>query len=67
VSGIEIWRKEESEMFDSGKSEKLVHIGAIKVVVMGLYFSSRYSYLLFLSLIEIVTIAIALTLFIQQS
>jgi len=54
-------------MFDSGKSEKLVHIGAIKVVVMGLYFSSRYSYLLFLSLIEIVTIAIALTLFIQQS
>ena len=40
-------------MFDSGKSEKLVHIGAIMVVVLGLYFSSRYSYLLFHSLIEI--------------
>ena len=51
-------------MFDSGKSEKLVHIGAIMVVVLGLYFSSRYSYLLFHSLIEIFTIAIALTLFI---
>ena len=44
--------------------EKLTHIGAASAIALGLYLSSLYSYLLFHSLIEIVTIAIALALFI---
>src|ERR1035437_6408463 len=51
-------------MPDSNLSEKLSYIGAITALVLGLYFSSRYSYLLFHSLIEFITIAIAFTLFI---
>lgn len=41
----------------------LVHAGAVAVAVLGLYSSSLFSYLLFHSLVEISTIAIALSLF----
>jgi PAS domain S-box-containing protein len=51
-------------VFDSSKSEKLSYIGAVTAIALGLYFSSLYSYLLFHSLIEIVTVAVAFTLFI---
>ena len=51
-------------MLNSNRTEKFSSIGAITVIVLGLYLSSLYSYLLFHSLIEITTIAIACTLFI---
>ncbi len=51
-------------MFDGSKSEKLSYIGAVTAIALGLYLSSLYSYLLFHSLIEIVTVAVAFTLFI---
>ncbi|MDD2850983.1 MAG: MASE3 domain-containing protein [Desulfuromonadaceae bacterium] len=51
-------------MLDSNRSEKLSHIGAVSAVTLALYFSSLHSYLLFHSLIEIVTISVAFTLFI---
>jgi len=44
--------------------ERFSYIGAIAGVALALYLSSLYSYLLFHSLIEIVTIAVAFTLFI---
>ncbi|MBI5657308.1 MAG: hypothetical protein HZC44_11060, partial [Geobacter sp.] len=44
--------------------ERFYYTGVISAVVLGLYLSSLYSYLLFHSLIEIVTIAVAFTLFI---
>jgi len=49
---------------DSSRYERLSYLGVITAIVLGLYLSSRYSYLLFHSLIEIVTIAVAFTLFI---
>jgi PAS domain S-box-containing protein len=51
-------------MPDSSRTEQLSYIGAFTSIVLGLYFSSFYSYLLFHSLIEITTIAVAFTLFI---
>jgi PAS domain S-box-containing protein len=51
-------------MPDSSRYEKLSYVGAITAVVLGLYLSSFYSYLLFHNLIEITTVAIAFTLFI---
>lgn len=51
-------------MPDSSGSEKLSYTGAITAIVLGLYLSSLYSYLLFHSLIEIITIAVAFTIFI---
>jgi len=51
-------------MPESNKFDKLSSFGVITAVAAGLYVSSRYSYLLFHSLIEIVTIAVAFTLFI---
>jgi hypothetical protein len=45
-------------------SEKLSNIGAITAIVLGLYLSSYYSYLLFHNIIEITTIAVAFTLFV---
>ncbi len=51
-------------MLDSNRSEKLFYIGVITAIVLGLYLSSLYSYILFHSLIEIITIAVAFTLFI---
>ena len=51
-------------MLNSNRTEKLFSICAVTAIVLGLYLSSLYSYLLFHSLIEITTIAIACTLFI---
>jgi signal transduction histidine kinase len=51
-------------MLDDAKSERLLRIAATAAVALVLYLSSRYSYLLFHSLIEIVTISVAFTLFI---
>ena len=51
-------------MPDSNRPEKLSYIGALAALTLGLYLSSLYSYLLFHSLIEIITIAVAFTLFI---
>lgn len=51
-------------MSDDNRSEILSSIGVIMAIVLGLYLSSLYSYLLFHSLIEITTIAIGFTLFI---
>jgi PAS domain S-box-containing protein len=51
-------------MLDSNRSKKLSYIGIIIVIILGLYASSLYSYLLFHSLIEIFTIAVAFMLFI---
>jgi hypothetical protein len=44
--------------------EKLAYIGAVVGATLGLYLSSLYSYLLFHSLIEVVTVAVAFALFI---
>jgi PAS domain S-box-containing protein len=63
-TGNEIWRKGEIKMLGSNRSEKLSYIGVITAIVLGFYLSSLYSYLLFHSLIEIFTIAVAFTLFI---
>jgi PAS domain S-box-containing protein len=46
------------------KPNNLSRVGFVSAVAMALYLSSLYSYLLFHSLIEIVTVAIAFTLFI---
>lgn len=51
-------------MPESNRSETIAYTGAIAVTILGFYLCSLYSYLLFHSLIEIVTIAIAFTLFI---
>lgn len=51
-------------MLNSSRSEKLFSIGVIIAVILGLYLSSLSSYLLFHSLVEIITIAVAFTLFI---
>lgn len=51
-------------MHVSHRSEKYSDIGAIAPVALALYLSSHYSYLLFHSLVEIVTVAVAFTLFI---
>lgn len=51
-------------MSDSNRSEKIYTIGVITAIVLGLYLSSLSSYLLFHGLIEIITIAVAFTLFI---
>lgn len=55
---------QESKVLGSNRSENLSYIGIITATLLGLYLSSRYSYLLFHSLIEIITIAVAFTLFI---
>ncbi len=51
-------------MPDSNRPEKLSYFGGITAIILGLYLSSLYSYLLFHGLIEITTIAIGFTLFI---
>ena len=51
-------------MLESNSSDKISYIGAISAIVLGLYLSSRYSYLLFHGVVEIITIAVAFTLFI---
>lgn len=51
-------------MFNSNRSEIISTFGIITATALGLYLSSFYSYLLFHSLIEITTIAIAFTIFI---
>lgn len=52
-------------MIDNHKqSILLLHIGAVAAVVLGLYASSFYSYLLFHGLVEFTAIAISFTLFI---
>lgn len=48
----------------SNRYEKSSYLVVLTSIVLGLYLSSRYSYLLFHGLIETVTIAVALTLFI---
>jgi len=45
-------------------SETLSQIGGIAAIMMGLYLSSLYGYILFHSLVEIMTVAIGFTLFI---
>ncbi|MFH0726928.1 MAG: MASE3 domain-containing protein [Pseudomonadota bacterium] len=50
-------------MLDSNRAGRLSYIGSLTAVVLGLYLSSRYSYLLFHSLIELITIAVAFTFF----
>lgn len=52
------------KMVNSNRHEQLTALGVLAAIVLGLYLSSLYSYLLFHSLVEIVTIAIAFTLFI---
>ncbi len=49
---------------DNDQSKKLLYIGFITAITLGLYLSSLYSYLLFHSLIEITTIAVAFSIFI---
>jgi PAS domain S-box-containing protein len=51
-------------MLNSAGKEILSYIGVIAAVVLGLYLSSLYSYLVFHSLVEITTISIGFTLFI---
>ncbi|MFA5903618.1 MAG: MASE3 domain-containing protein [Desulfobacula sp.] len=51
-------------MSDIKRSNILNSIGGITAVIIGFYLSSLYSYLLFHAIIEIITIAIAFTLFI---
>jgi signal transduction histidine kinase len=51
-------------MLNTDKSESLAFIGATSALVLGLYASSHYSYLLFHSLVEVITIALAFALFI---
>ena len=52
------------KMVNSNRHEQFTALGVLTAIVLGLYLSSLYSYLLFHSLVEIVTIAIAFTLFI---
>jgi len=51
-------------MPDRKRYERLASLGVLAAIVLGLYLSSLHSYLLFHSLVEIVTIAVAFTLFI---
>ena len=51
-------------MSDTTRSEKSFYICIVTTITLGLHLTSHYSYLLFHSLIEITTIAIAFTLFI---
>ncbi|MCK9389083.1 MAG: histidine kinase [Sulfuritalea sp.] len=51
-------------LLDNNGPKIISYIGAVTALVLALYLSSLYSYLLFHSFIEIVTIAIAFTLFI---
>lgn len=51
-------------MSKTKKWETVYSIIAVTAVVLGLYFSSLYSYILFHSLIEIITIAVAFALFV---
>lgn len=51
-------------MFNSNRSEKISTIGIVTATALGLYFISLYRHILFHSLIEITTIAIAFTIFI---
>ena len=46
------------------RENSLVSCGLLSAIVLGLYLSSHYSYLLFHSIVEITTIAISFTLFI---
>lgn len=50
-------RGREIEIPDSNRFEKLSYIVVITAVILGLYLSSFYSYLLFHSMIEITTMA----------
>jgi PAS domain S-box-containing protein len=54
----------ETGMCDGKRSESFFYISVTAAAVLGLYFSSLYSYLLFHGLVEIITIAVAFTLFI---
>jgi PAS domain S-box-containing protein len=56
--------EQEIKVPDSSRSEKLSDIGVITAMVLGLYLTCLYGYLLFHSLVEITTIAIGFTLFI---
>ncbi|MBU0485301.1 MAG: PAS domain S-box protein [Proteobacteria bacterium] len=51
-------------MPDENRSSQITFFGIILAVVVGLYLSSRYSYLLFHSLVEATSIAISFTFFI---
>ncbi|GAM10783.1 putative protein [Geobacter sp. OR-1] len=51
-------------MPENSRIDIIACIGAITAIVLGLYLTSIYSYLLFHTLIEIITIAIGFTLFI---
>jgi PAS domain S-box-containing protein len=51
-------------LLDKSRTEAISCIGVITAIVLGLYLTSIHSYLLFHSLIEIITIAIGFTLFI---
>jgi signal transduction histidine kinase/CheY-like chemotaxis protein len=51
-------------MIHSKQSETVYSIVTITVVVLGIYFSSYYSYVLFHGLVEIVSIAIAFAMFV---
>jgi len=53
----------EFKVLGANGSEKLSYVGTSAAIVLGLYLSSLHSYLLFHSLIEIITVAIALALF----
>jgi hypothetical protein len=53
-----------AKLLNTDKSESLAFIGATSALVLGLYASSHYSYLLFHSLVEVITIALAFALFI---
>ncbi|NJD90303.1 MAG: hypothetical protein FIA91_02105 [Geobacter sp.] len=51
-------------MLTRAREDSFVYFGMLSAIVLGLYLSSLYSYLLFHSLVEITTIAISFTLFI---
>jgi PAS domain S-box-containing protein len=51
-------------MRNGNMSERLFHMGAVTVIVLGLYLSSLHGYILFHSLVEISTVAVGFTLFI---
>jgi hypothetical protein len=54
----------ETTVFATNWPERLSHVGIISVVAAGLYLTSLYSYLLFHTLVELITIAIGFSLFI---
>jgi signal transduction histidine kinase len=51
-------------MLTTHESEKFAYVGATLALILGLYASGRYSYLLFHSLVEVITISLAFALFI---